>query len=208
MNTSKRLTALVLTLGMLLSMAALGSRVTTVHAAEVQPIHLEVTRTNPLYGGQTTETDLVYGGQPALYADSGETEYWNVYGAANEIRPELVARQEEFTVNAYCEYTSEDAPKILAHEVLAQAMAHTGVPTEGDYLLWQYNSYSASINGYVEDGIAWVTLTYTMSYYTDAAQEAEIGYSEVWETLTVPTFYEGLTAARAALAESQTTEEG
>lgn len=174
MNTSKRLTALVLTLGMLLSMAALGSRVTTVHAAEVQPIHLEVTRTNPLYGGQTTETDLVYGGQPALYADSGETEYWDVYGAANEIRPELVARQEEFTVNAYCEYTSEDAPKILAHEVLAQAMAHTGVPTEGDYLLWQYNSYSASINGYVEDGIAWVTLTYTMSYYTDAAQEAEM----------------------------------
>ena len=58
----------------------------------------------------------------------------------------------------------------LYSELYQEALAHTGVPTEGDYLrrLCNYYNYNQSTNGNVR------TYTYTIDYATTLAQEAEV----------------------------------
>jgi transglutaminase-like putative cysteine protease len=62
----------------------------------------------------------------------------------------------------------------LADRVFEKAVAHTGVPTEGDYLLWQFDRWSCSISGYTDRNGYHLTYTYDLFYHTTAQQEAEM----------------------------------
>ena len=64
--------------------------------------------------------------------------------------------------------------KTAPSEVANAAMEHTGVPNEGDYLKYQYNHIGIKMSASGSAAGVNVTVTYTLTYYTDAAQEAMI----------------------------------
>lgn len=62
----------------------------------------------------------------------------------------------------------------LFEVMLGSAMAHTGVPTQGDYLLWQYGGASGVVWYQPVSGGYEYTLEYDLKYYTTAQQEAQV----------------------------------
>ena len=130
-----------------------------------EPIPLEplvLTHINPLYADILEEADLVQAEAAAV----SETE--TVYSeekAAAVLRSQLKSRTQTIVIS-YVGTVLADPLKILN-----AAMDHTGVPTEGDYLLWQYGGANYKREGYISGSTYYLTLTYTMTYYTTAAQE-------------------------------------
>jgi len=82
------------------------------------------------------------------------------------IRDGLVSRQNTITVSVAADAYDDE----LVTSLLNAALAHTGVPTEGDYLQW----HLAECNMYVSGNAETVTFTYEVSYYTNAVQEAAV----------------------------------
>ena len=70
--------------------------------------------------------------------------------------------------------TDEDLLALILAAV-ATAMGHTGVPTQGDYLLWQhgYLQYGGEIP-YYDGEYYYLDMIYVLEYYTTAAQEAAV----------------------------------
>ena len=90
------------------------------------------------------------------------------------IRDQLVAREEEFTIQFAMvnNMSVEEGAEIL----LDLAMAHTGVANEGDYLRWQWVTFDFD-GQYWEDtfeGLYYVEINYYLSYFTTAKQEAKM----------------------------------
>ena len=180
MKKMKKVTAMALTLLMLISIMPPDVWGTNVHAAGIHNSHFETTYLNPLYEDVLTEDDLVPSSQQsanAADADDRETTFYTPYGAGLQMRPGLVDRDTVITVNVYLEEFAgtQAAFSDLCLDVVTYAMMHTGMPTEGDYLKWQFGGYGASAqyrqNG---DGLHLLTIEFTFTYYTDAAQEAEL----------------------------------
>ena len=63
---------------------------------------------------------------------------------------------------------------VFSKELFEDAIVHTGVSTEGDYLRFQYCIWQASSSIKNEDGYSKYRITYILSYYTDAAQETAV----------------------------------
>ena len=178
MKTGKRLTALFLALALLVTVAVPGL-VTTAHAATTDVGDLSMTYINPLYEDVVTEADLKKPGRPVLYADNRDDMYF--YGpeeAGNLIRDDLVNRDETIIVDIFVPYTGDAQGDFenACYETLAWAMAHTGSGVEGDYLQWQYAGWSAGVDSYdvTDDGYLLLTVVFTMTYYTTAAQETVV----------------------------------
>lgn len=170
----RKWTAFFLALLMVFSLLP-GACTLEVSAAETDTISLQETHINPLYADVISEKDLMTDRRPVLKADGGEIEYADtVEEAAVMMRESMKQRQDVFEVYLQTPFVSNDALVELAHQISDEAQIHTGVPTEGDYLMWQYGGWSVSISGQVADGIAYATYTYEVSYYTSAQQEAEV----------------------------------
>ena len=181
MKLARRITSLVLTLVILMTLALTGAWTPHVHAEEITALEdLQIVHVNPLYADTITEADLAKPDHSKLYADDTDGEYYYDAGsAADLIRDDLVARDTTIVVDAYCAYTGDDTvnanAKQLVHDILGYAMAHTGNPVEGDYLLWQYAGFQAQMTNATHDGTnIRMTIIYTMTYHTSAAQEAEM----------------------------------
>lgn len=138
--------------------------------AGIEPVSM--TYINPIYQDVLTQADLAQPG-PMLLADVDE--YHRTPEAAGEaIREDLKARQETILVGVTASTWSDEAIRQLMMDVFTAAIAHTGVPTEGDYIQWQFGGYSANASAYSRFGTYYVTITYTMTYYTTAEQEAQM----------------------------------
>ena len=177
MKTGKRLTALLLALALLMTLAAPGWA-TTAHAASIDVDELSMTYINPLYEDVITEADLKKPGRPVLYGDNRDNEYYYAPDAAGDlIRDDLVARDETIIVDVFVPYTGDAQADFenACYETLAWGMIHTGVPTEGDYLQWQYAGWGAQAMDYgLSDGMLCLTINFTITYYTTADQEAAV----------------------------------
>ena len=172
----KRLLALLTVLCMLLSMLP-----ATAFAKTVEPLEpVYISQYNPLYGepdeGITLEqyapvtlADHAFEGQN--YPDDREQ-------VVATLRAGLEARQNTITFNYFLDGDtydgSEGAGKAMLSGLFASALEHTGEPTEGDYIHWVYEKMSAGSNGYVYGGDYYLTITFTMTYYTTAAQEQAV----------------------------------
>lgn len=91
--------------------------------------------------------------------------------ATEQIRKALVNREKTITVlfrSSNSDYTS------ASRSVFYNALEHTGEPEEGDYLRWQYGGYSSSISYGNRGSTYYYEVTYSVPYYTTAAQEAEL----------------------------------
>lgn len=128
---------------------------------------------NPLYSASPDEdeqefTDGVSELSPEEYVTSVEE-------AAAVMRKFLTARSTCFVIGySTTEYPTVAFQNELLADIVEAAFAHTGVPTEGDYLRWQFRKYQGSSGGDKVDGVYNLELTYSFSYYTTAAQEAEL----------------------------------
>ena len=182
MKLAKRITSLLLSLVLLVSLACTGAWVPHVHAESetVALDDLQIIHVNPLYADTVSQDDLVKPERPDLYADNTDgTYYYDAESAGELIRDDLVARDTTIVVDAYCPLTSTDTMnqdvENLVYGILDAAMVHTGNPAEGDYLLWQYTGFDAKLTNAQHDGTnIYATITYTMTYHSSAAQEAEV----------------------------------
>ena len=93
--------------------------------------------------------------------------------AAAALREAMKNREESAGICFITDTAAEDSEGIIG-EIFEDALRHTGDPEEGDYLRFQYESCNASAKPVTENGEKAVLLTYTLSYYDDAEQEAAV----------------------------------
>ena len=138
-------------------------------AAQINQLHIPW-QTNPLYEGIIDTSVSVQ--SPVLNAtqEQTETEYLEFSEAALYIRKQMLQRNNSFSVGVISETHSTDAEYMqFVESIVAQAIAHTGVPNEGDYLKWHYSGCSCDV---FDDSNGNITLSFSMQYYTTAEQEA------------------------------------
>ena len=98
-----------------------------------------------------------------------------VEAAGQELKEQIMDFEETATVHLIVEGepTAYDWRE-LCGTIFAVAIAHTGVPTEGDYLRYEYGGYNATGNILSEDGRYVCLFKYTLYHFTNAGQEAEV----------------------------------
>lgn len=181
----KRLTALwlvfVLALG-LMPAGALASEIRKSEEADTIQIPFQV---NPLYRdvysgedfpqAEIPEEQPEEAGENDIGADGPDIVYAATYVAADQaavqIRNYMKSRTETFDI--YVTDASSDY-EALAESMLVQAFDHTGNPTEGDYLLWQYAGWAGQVTRDYVNGVYQYHYTIAMAYYTTAQQEKEL----------------------------------
>ena len=122
---------------------------------------------NPLYADVVTQPLLQSSGSRA----SAESYCDTLEAAAEVLRAGLEAREGEITVGYATTDSYNDAwPQMVFDE----ALAHTGVSTQGDYLMWHYSRCLMGGSRYSQSGVNYITWTYTPEYLSNAQQEQEL----------------------------------
>ena len=141
----------------------------SVFASEQIPVQ-SVSESNPFYEdvpGPGYEEAPVMGASA-----SGDEEYLAAEANFVEaLRQGMVER--ENTIVVY--YQSTELLDISYFQSLFHLTYEEGMePLSGDYLHWSWKNMKVSRNGYVSNGIYYYTITYSVSYYTTAAQEVQV----------------------------------
>ena len=110
-------------------------------------------------------------------AASEDTVYHSsVSSAGAALRDQMEQRSSTISISYKTtdNITTQEAFSALTDGILEEALSHTGVPTEGDYLAWIWydGKYTLSYEG-VQGDID-LTLNYTFNYTTTAEEEAEM----------------------------------
>lgn len=139
---------------------------------------------NPLYPDLPHDEEVPVSGAPMLFAAAPvlQSALGEVFSTKAEmvayIRQQLVNRSNSFTASILLD---EDSKSIngsaLFSEYLSEAMEHTGIGNEGDYIKWHYKTSGGTFSILGRDsetGLNTLTITYNMTYYTSAAEEAQV----------------------------------
>ena len=150
------------------------------NAAEQEYLYLpEDAKSNPLH----TDAGLAAGLDtqiqrtaeiPAAFSEEEEEYYLEEADAAAELRDGMIARNGGITIRI--------ASKSSDYEALRRRLLESAVSEElsvsevdGDYLRWHYGGYRVGGSYVLEDGLYFYTFPYTLTYYTTAEQEEELG---------------------------------
>lgn len=153
----------------------------TACAAEALPSQKDDTVTtaiyiNPLYKDVISEEEI-QSLQNALNMPPSETnaaasDYVSSIDAAGAImRENMKNRVASFTI--YYKTTVKPTQQLF-YDIADVAFMHTGVPTEGDYLLWQYGGWSGKLSPSSRGNEYYCDVTFNLTYYTTRAQEAAV----------------------------------
>ena len=143
---------------------------------------------NPLYEGTIQKSDLnkLPDDINSGISTYSEIEYADTVKEAGEQIREGMKQREE-VIQVY--YQAPEYVDGIMREIAQEALIHTGEPTEGDYLRWQYGGWNAEgrIEQSAEDNMCYMTFTYTYTYYTTYEQETIVDerISEVLDQLDV-----------------------
>lgn len=121
---------------------------------------------NPLY--QDTDVPPASDPDDAITPQSIPT-YTTVKAAAAYVRSQLVKRNGKIYFNLKNSSSNSDK---LFDSIMSTAFNHTGVPNEGDYLMWHWHTYGAEISYSPKKKTHYFPLE--VSYYTTAAQESTV----------------------------------
>ncbi|MBQ1206018.1 MAG: hypothetical protein IIX67_02325 [Clostridia bacterium] len=102
---------------------------------------------------------------------SAEEDYSDFEHAVAQLRESMVKRDTKITL--YCKSDKAITRDDLG-ELFNLAIEETEKPDEGDYLHWHIEGYRVYGEYWVFLGVYRYTLTYEVSYYTTAEQEAEV----------------------------------
>ena len=169
----KRMTALLLCAVLAFGQMAIGANAARTDNGVISESAVYI---NPLYADQISEKDLV---KPSATSRASVVAEDIVYATTIEeagatLREQLKARDESCVT--YLRVASYDSS--LHNSIFDSATSHTGDPLEGDYLLWHYGGYKVNTKYTTSsDGYIYATFTYTMTYYTTPAQEAELDHA-------------------------------
>ncbi len=127
---------------------------------------------NPLYEDFAVRPKL-YSSAGHLLAPSG---YNTLTAAGAVLRDAMEQRASTVAVGYVADGTSHttDQIKTYAMNIFNEATRHTGVPTEGDYLMWHYSSYSCDYMQFTESGKTYITYNYKLDYLSTAQQEQQM----------------------------------
>ena len=109
---------------------------------EELPLPEEIVFINPLYEDVLTEADIPAISMVAAYAALEDSYYATVEEASQAMRQSLKNREPSFRA----EFRLAGVPVAadFMRSIYAGAVAHTGVPTEGDYLRYEFGGYRGS----------------------------------------------------------------
>ena len=181
-----RILAIALTLAMVFGMMP-----TVAFAEDTEPqlqtIYDSAIHINPLYADVIEASDVeVYFHENAVYdsgaeaiADEEKVYHTDISEVIPDFRAALEQRSDVFKFSAMIPMADFDADGYLVgvfNKLFDGAVTHTGVPTQGDYIKWHYQSsrIGAARSWYSGDTEYMVDFTITMMYHTDAAQEAAV----------------------------------
>ncbi len=163
-----------------------------------QPVFVSFGYVNPIYADVISEADLpelsgedasfrkAGGGDGLLRGDSTlfystiEEPYEDKAEAAAEIKRQVLLHETYVTLTFISDNLQPTTENLAAvgNELFQMAIAHTGVPTEGDYIRYEYGGYT--FQGTAESVVnagqskAKFTITYAPLYFTTIAQEEEL----------------------------------
>ena len=104
-------------------------------------------------------------------ASAAETEYISYEDAVEEVRQRLVNREEIITVSVR---SDTELSSNACSELYDRAIAHTGVPYEGDYIRANTVGCYWETSVTVADGVYYYTFTITPNWLSTAEMEAEV----------------------------------
>ena len=112
-----------------------------------------------------------------LYAATDNGYYTDAADAVAQLRAKMVARHAWLDIPV--RVSKKDVPGEAEMEALilglfALATAHTGVPNEGDYLLWSVESLYYSAEYSEKSGYYYLTIRYEPDYYSTAYAEDDV----------------------------------
>lgn len=170
---SKNKTFLRSAMALMVLIAMVATLLAPVSAAEAASGFVEFeTELNPLnenaeisHFGRTTKYSVMTTSTEPEYVSSDEE-------AAETLRAGMVDR--ENLIQVYIKLNDLQTLQTHFRNIFVEALEHTGKPTEGDYLKWHYAGYGGGASYYTVGNDYYVTLTYQVSYYTTAAQEAAV----------------------------------
>lgn len=132
---------------------------------------ITLTYVNPLYSDVISE-EYIEQQETDNIAPFSETQYYDsVEAAGKQVRGQLKNRMETITVGLK---TTKQPSSEIAYQIFDEALKHTGIADEGDYLKWQYGGWTVQISYYSQNSVYYVNITYRVVYYTDAEQEQEL----------------------------------
>lgn len=133
---------------------------------------------NPLYENIIGVSDLKTPSEANISTANVSEYYTSTKDVAKVVRKEMQNRTDTFEVGLQAkEYESQ-----MPYDIVDEALLHTGNPTEGDYLLWQFGGWNCKISYYDQNDVCYITFQYTITYYTTKSQEDELNI-EVKNTL-------------------------
>ena len=172
----KRLFSLLLVLSLICTMLPTSVFAVEAEYAPLNSVH--ITEHNPLYPHDDCNVEEYAPTVDALHPLQGSQYEDDLSVAAATIRTAMENRQSTVSVNVFLDGDTHDGSeasnKAMMRGIFHDAYAHTGNPTQGDYLKWVYNTMSAGASGYISWGDYYYTITYTITYYTTAAQEQAV----------------------------------
>ena len=141
----------------------------TVIAAKGHAYKHVVTAPNYTTQGYTTHTCITCGHS---YIDSytPATGYTDMAVATQYLREQLVARNPAITLN----FNGVALTSEMASKMFQDAIAHTGVPNEGDYIRVNMGAHSEVVYTSPDSKLANNAVVYYIEWYTTAQQEAEV----------------------------------
>ena len=110
----------------------------------------------------------IFSATHAAAADIDPSQYVTQEAAVVQIRKALVKHDEIITA-----YVKSDT-KLTAAMLYDAAVAHTGVPNEGDYIRYNTRGYESSNSVTTIDGKYYYTFTFVPVWLHDAAQEQQV----------------------------------
>ncbi|WP_408071024.1 Ig-like domain-containing protein [Butyrivibrio sp. JL13D10] len=148
-------------------------------AEQYIPVTEAFYQVNPLYEGFISAEDIYHG--PPLEVSmaqvvKAENKVTSVDEAATMLRAALKIKTKNIYINYSfpgTSYTGSDLVNI-ADNIFSLALEHTGKGDEGDYLKWGYSGRGMQVGYSYSNGNTMGTFSYTMTYYTSAAQEQSV----------------------------------
>ncbi len=167
MTMKQKLLSLLLAVAMLLSLSPAVYAAETVHTYQGEWLE------NPMYEGLSFPVATQSGFH---YKAVEEPDYVSPAKAAVQLREAMVLRASVATIYIVTPFVvddSDEAGEVLS-DIFWEALEHTGVPGEGDNLLYQFARMVPSGGWYNSGGKSYMEIDFTMEYYTTAAQEQEM----------------------------------
>ncbi|MBQ8075998.1 MAG: InlB B-repeat-containing protein [Oscillospiraceae bacterium] len=125
--------------------------------------------------GNQASYSVTFQAAPSALFSSADTFYQDTSSAGSALKNAMIARNSEIRI--FYQSSEQLNWNTLCSNIYANAVSHTGAPTEGDYLLYEFGGYNATGAGPVKlDGSNQYSylFNYAPLYYTTAAQESEM----------------------------------